>query len=307
MKTTLKKMMLAAVLCLVLPLMAHAQDFGYPKDKAFYKAHWNEVLEDLGPDQFFFRVQYVLFDFDNDKSAELYLWFSMKEAYLYSIKDNKVVRVSETARTMKDEYWLDSFYPHFMAPIELLLDQPIEQFESMEQQVYDMYEIPGIWFGLNPKVEGTFNVKSAANAILEFDCRDLSEALYAIANDEYSEEDMEEYVLDIKNGYASVAYKGDYINKVELCYWNMENGEKLMALHYQLTEEWGEGNLDWFEQTLFMKYNPKTHRLQPIVAPIQGFDFKAEYNFSLPRKGKNITLIGAEDHELQWTGSGFKY
>ena len=304
---TLKIIMIAVALTLSFSLQLSAQDFGYPKDKAFYKAHWDEVLKDLGPDQYFFDTHYVLFDFDKDGTAELYLRFSKDEEYLYTIKDNKVIRVSETARQVEDEFWLGSFYPYFMAPYELLLDKPVKEFESMEQQVYDIFEIPRIWFEIHPKVEGTFNIKSALKNICCFDSGFFSDALYTLETGEYSNDYVEEFVLDLSNGYASVKFRTDYMNKVEACYWNMANGEKLLAVHYHLTDVWGDNNVDWFEHILFMKYNPTTKRLNPVVAPIEGFDFQTEYNFSLPRKGKNITLIGAENHELQWTGSGFKY
>lgn len=302
---TLKTWVLMFALLLSLPIMA--QDFGYPKDKAFYKAHWNEVVKDLGDDVLLDRAQYVLFDFDKDGRAELYLWFSKQEEYLYAIQGNRVVRVSETARTVEDQYWLGSFYPHFMAPHQYLLDQPVPAFQAAEQQIYDMYDIPVIWFGMKPKVEGTFNIKSAIDALNCFDCWHLTDALTALTTGEYEKDFVSEYVVDTANGYAKFAYKDDHIRMVELCYWNLANGEKLLAMHFHFAYPAVDEEIEWFEHTLFMKYNPKTKCLEPVVAPIKGFDFQTEYNFSLPRKGKNITLVGADNHELKWTGRGFEY
>lgn len=292
----MKRLILLAIAATIaLPLAA--QDFGYPKDKAFYKAHWKEIVKQLDPDQYMPGAQYILTDIDNDGAAELYLWFSQKDTYFFGNQDNKLVRLSEP------EY----FYPHFMAPYELLLDKPVPQEMELVQHVYDKEDIPGIWFKLHPTVEGTFNIASACAALNIFDCAYLNDALYSLANNAYGEEYFREFVLDTKNGYAAVEFSTRYIKKIELCYWNLPNNEKLLALHYHLADEIDEDNVNWFEQTLFMKYIPATNRLEPIVAPIEGFDFQTEYNFSLPRKGKNITLIGADNHELTWTGNGFRY
>ena len=294
------------LLALTLSMPVVAQDFGYPSDKEFYKTHWNDVVADQGPDSMLELAQYVLFDFDKDGHAELYLWFTRGEEYLYAIRNNRVVRVNDTRQPVNNEYHLESFYPHFMAPCQLLLDQPVQEFVAMEQQSYDMMDVPRIWFGMHPVVEGTFGLKKAVEAIYCFDCHLLDDLLSALASGQHSPEYYEEYVMDTRNGYAMARLKTPHMNMVEMCYWNLANGAKLLAMHYHLSEEY-DGQVTWFEQTLFMKYNPVTKRLDPVVAPIEGFDFMTEYNFSLPRKGLNINLIGAEDHELKWTGSGFRY
>lgn len=305
MMKTLKKMLLTAAVMLSLP--AAAQDFGYPKDKAFYKAHWDEVVKDLELEESPDFAQYVLYDFDKDGKAELFLRLFGRDEYLYSIRNNKVVRVSETSRDVEDEFWLGSFYAHFTAPVRMLLDKPLAgDFEAGEQQFYDKYDIPRVWFEMRPKIEGAFSLKNVINALDCFDCEHLSDAFRVLETGKYSKDEVEEYVMDVQNGYASVQLKTETMNSVELCYWNMAYGEKLLAMHYHFSEVF-DGKVDWFEQVLFMKYDPKTKYLTPIVAPIQGFDFRMECNFSLPRKGKNIRLIAAEDDELKWTGNGFKY
>lgn len=301
---------LAMALAMILAIPAAAQDFGHPKDKAFYKAHWNDIVEDLGPDAYLRDAQYVLFDFDKDGRAELYLRISRMEEYLYAIKGNKAVRVSETERPIEDQYWLGSFYAHFMAPYELLLDKPVDQEMVTEQHLYDMFDVPGIWFKLHPQVKGTFNIKTAIEALYCFDCHKLSDAMYALYTGRYDRNEVDKedgFVVDIANGYAKYSYNTETMNMVEFCYWNLPNGEKLLAMHYHFSDTLGDGNTEWFEQTLFMKYDAKTKQLEPIVAPIKGFDFQEEYSFGLPRRGKNIKLYGAEDRELKWTGSGFEY
>lgn len=295
------------ILTLLLVLPVSAQDFGHPKDKEFYKAHWNEIIADLGPDQYIESAQYVLYDFDKDGHAELYLWFGNNEEYLYTNKNNKAVRVSETNKTVDDAFSLDPFYAHFMAPYELLLDKPVNQQMSTEQQVYDRFDIPRIWFKLHPKVEGKFNIRTAIRALCSFDCEFLSPAMEALSTGEYSKDEVEEFVTDVTNGYAKLSFKSYYMNQVEFCYWNLSDGDKLLAMHYHFSGYEDDDPVEWIEQLLFMKYDAKTQTLNPVVAPIEGYDFFGEYNFELPRRGKNITLIGPEYSELVWTGSGFKY
>lgn len=302
---TLKQLAIAAIMTLALPLTA--QDFGYPNDKAFFKAHWQEVVNDLGPDKYLDNAQYVLFDFDQDGQAELYLWFTRHDEYLYAKRGDKAVRVSESARTEQDQYQLDGrFYPHFMAPYQLLIDQPIKEGILTEQHIYDRFDVPGIWFRLHPKVEGKFGIKKAIEALNCFDCEMISDAMYALTTGQYDKEFTRECLVDLANGYAVYEMNTHYKNEVEFCYWNLADGDKLLAMHYHIGG-YEDDDADWFEHTLFMRYNAKTQYLEPVVAPIQGFDFVREYNFALPRKGKNILLIGADDNELVWTGNGFKY
>jgi len=315
MKTSIikdKRVALAAALTLTLSLPLTAQDFGYPQDRAFYKAHWQEVIADLNleDEDYLFDAQYVLYDFNHDNTAELYLRLNKNNEYLYANQGGKVVRVSQTDRQVHDDFWLARFTPYFMAPYQLLIDKPINKSFNTEQQLYDIDDIPGLWFKMETGVSGVFNIKSVAQALDCFDCNGYRDALYALSTGQYSKEEVKEFVLDTKNGYASVTYKSDYPNMVELCYWNMAGGEKLVAVHYDLTEVWGENNDNVynFEQLLFLKFNPKKKELEPIVAPIKGFDFSIQGNIALPRKGLNIVLRNETDeHQLKWTGSGFQF
>lgn len=298
----------AVLLALIFALPTSAQDFGYAKEKAFFKAHWNEVVKDLGGDVFWHGAQYVLADVNNDGTAELYLWFSNREEYLYAMKDNKAVRVSETNRHESEQYSIERFFAPFMAPYELLIDKPIEKGINTEQHLYDRFDIPGIWFRLDPEVNGNFNIKTAIEALWCFDSEYLSDAMYSLVNGSKDDENIKEFVLDVSNGYAAIEYNTLGKNRVEFCYWNMTDGKKLLAMNYYIygSDEEKDDPMNWFQQILFMKYDPKTKSLEPVVAPIQGYDFKKECTLSLPRKGKNITLVGADNEELVWTGSGFK-
>lgn len=302
----MKRTLLCMTLATMLALPAAAQDFGHPRDKAFYQTHWADVVADQGDEYRLFGAQYMLFDFDRDGTAELYLWLEEgMDEYIYGKKGNRVVRLSEKARPVEDAFWLGQVFPQFLAPCEMLLDKPIDPDMETEQHIYDIVEVPRIWYKLHPKVKGTFNIKSAIEAVCSFDCNRLSDAMYALYSGQYSKEDVADqgYVVDVANGYARYEWRTERENMVEFCYWNMTGGEKLLAMHFNMTvDDEGTG----MERTLFMKYDPKTRQLHPVVAPIKGFDFNEECHFGLPRKGKNIRLIGADNHELRWTGQGFE-
>ncbi len=297
---------LASLMTLTLALPLSAQDFGYAKDKAFYKAHWGEIVKELEETHIMENAQYILYDFDNDKSAELYLWFEMGDEVFYSIKDNQLTRLSAKDPQLYEQMNLDYFTPHYMAPCQLLLDKPLNPQLNTEQHIYDRFELPHIWFKLHPKVEGKFNIKTAIDAIRSFDCDVVEEALYSLVSGAYEKERIKEFVVDPANGYACIRYNTPTMNMLECCYWNMDNGQKLFALHYHVSDRLN-GEVVWLEQTMFMTYDPKTQYMTPVVAPIEGFDFRFDCNFSLPRRGKNISLSGPEEAELQWNGKGFTF
>lgn len=302
----LKLRNVAVLLATALAMPLCAQDFGYPKEKAFYKAHWDDIVADQEGDNSSF-ARYALQDFDHDGWAELYVFLWNKNEYLYTKKGNKAVRVSETQRPVEDLFSLDSFVPYYLAPCYMLQDKPMPEFESMEQHFYDRYEFPNVWFGLHPKVEA-FNLKNALNALVVCDSEFISDALSIMAGGHYDKSDVKNVVIDAANGYASVEFKTENKNFVECCYWNLANGGKLLAVHYLLNghDEDPEGP---FEQILFMKYDSKTKRMNPIVAPIKNFDFQMEFHFELPRKGKDIHLTGFTSMPmiLKWNGNGFDY
>lgn len=285
-----------------------AQDFGYPQDKAFYKAHWNDIVKDLRDEYYLENMMYMLYDFDKDNRAELFLWTEERIRFLYAIKGGKAVRVCDSQKD-DPKYNFYSFYPYFLAPVQYLLDKKLPDGVQTEQQLYDKYSIVPAWYRTHPRVTGTFNIKTLAANLLEFDCFKIGDALQDIANGRKDESTMSEFTVDVKNGYACIRYNTPYFNTVELCYWNLTNGEKLVALAYEISDE-TETDVESFTHILFMKYNPKTKQLNPIAAPIQGFDFFKSYRFNLPQQGKNIQLSaddGEDDHTLQWTGNGFKY
>lgn len=304
---SLRKTIMALALMLALPLSA--QDFGYPKSKAFFKAHGEDLTKDLGDNTALFGAQYVLYDFDGDGSAELYVRNFMQEAFVYAIKGNKAVRIAENSLEKRDEYVRD-FHPCFMAPIEMLFDKPVPSGITTEQHIYDMDDLPFVWYRLRPKVSGTFNIKSAMQSLNTFDCVMLNDAIDALCTGNYDKSQVDAdggYIMDPSNGYARISYTAEPRGTIEFCYWNMKGGEKLFAMHYLYFTKDLDDNPFETEQTLFMKYDPKTKSMMPIVAPIEGFDFKFDCNFELPRTGKNIRLVGPTVRELKWTGSGFKY
>lgn len=295
-----------AIACVMVQTAA-AQDFGYPKEKAFYKAHWAEVVKAINTSDIS-MAQYVLNDFNHDGKAELYLHVSNEEEYVLTEKNGKPVVVGSKASLEENEFCLDNFYLHFSAPYQLLLDKKVPQEHEWEQHIYDPEEIPDVWFALHPKVEGAFNIKSVVNALYCVDCYKLGDALSELYSGRYDKSQVSEYVMDVKNGYAMIQYNTKYWNMVEVCYWNTTDGKKLVALHYGFNDEDENGNAtNTIERLLFMRYDAAKKTLEPIAAPISKFDFQYECNIVLPRRGKNISLTGPQDDYLEWTGKGFKY
>lgn len=303
----MKRIIGTALMAMWLTLPAEAQDFGYPREKAQYKAHWQEIVKDLGRDKWLGDAEYVLYDFNHDGQAELFLHLQDNDEYVYALKNNRAVRVSETNRKTKDAFWLGQFFPFFTAPYEMLVDKTFDRRMATEQQIYDMEDMPRLWFKLRPQVTGSFNLKQAIKALNSFDCRFLSDAMYALHTGQYDRREVSEYVMDTANGYARITYRNETQDELEFAVWNTTDGRKLMAMHYQVAQVMPDGRKDVTERIMFMRYDPKTRVMTPIVAPIKGYDFTADVNLQLPRKGKNILMTGAGNHELKWTGTGFKF
>lgn len=108
--------------------------------------------------------------------------------------------------------------------------------------------------------------------------------------------------LDIPNGYLKLM--GAFEGHLQMCYWNIKNGNKLIAVYQE-----GCGPVCYVENFEFYIYNGKTY--QPVaiksILPdyeqdfIKGNFYKtkqkmekddviASYLFDLPRKGKNIVV-----------------
>ncbi|NGX85058.1 DUF3256 family protein [Aequorivita sp. KMM 9714] len=116
--------------------------------------------------------------------------------------------------------------------------------------------------------------------------------------------------VDLKNGYIKLV--GSFPGHIQMCYWNMQNGNKLIAIYL---EECGpvcfNGQLDFYEFN-GIEFKPiEARNIIPEVyndffgenskSKIEAFnneEIVATLLFELPRKGKNIVAKwGNEERE----------
>jgi hypothetical protein len=108
-------------------------------------------------------------------------------------------------------------------------------------------------------------------------------------------------VADIKNGFIKLI--GSFEGQIQMCYWNMKNGEKLIAIYQE-----GCGPVCYIERFDFYKYNGKVFKAvasNKIIPEMYNDFFQGDVSlqkkemekheisatllFDLPRKGLNIT------------------
>ncbi len=116
-------------------------------------------------------------------------------------------------------------------------------------------------------------------------------------------------IIDIKNGYLRLI--GAFEGHIQMCYWNLENGNKLISIYFE-----GCGPVCYIEQFDFYEYNGKDfkpidwHIIIPEVyndffidqksdiEEMKQKDILATLLFELPRTGKNIIAKwGNEDSQ----------
>lgn len=117
-------------------------------------------------------------------------------------------------------------------------------------------------------------------------------------------------VIDVKNGYLRLI--GVFEGHMQMCYWNLKNGRKLIAIYFE-----GCGPVCYIERFDFYEYNGSVfkpinwHSVVPDVyndffgdnheAKIKEMndkDILATLLFDLPRNGKNIVAKwGNEDSQ----------
>ena len=100
----------------------------------------------------------------------------------------------------------------------------------------------------------------------------------------YENEDVNEYVMDRARGYCSIDFVSDATVIMEMCYWNLPDKAKLVAVKmFNYYED---------EHPLLMvyRYDPEDSRLNPdldnpLLEMVKGYD-----SIALPRTGANIEL-----------------
>jgi|GEM_PF-1748009 hypothetical protein len=108
--------------------------------------------------------------------------------------------------------------------------------------------------------------------------------------------------VDIQNGFLEMV--GYFEGFFQMCYWNLNNGEKLIAVYEQ-----GSGPIGYVEHFAFFIFNGKEYQpvnINDIIPNIEQDFFRDNYEsnkkkmekdevvasllFELPRQGKNIVV-----------------
>ena len=120
--------------------------------------------------------------------------------------------------------------------------------------------------------------------------------------------------VDKKAGYILVeSRQSGFINKWEMCYWNMaDKKHKLFAYCVELSENGKRSSPGQYDGLIFYRYNNATKTMSLYDAGIEVDYFNISY--SLPRTGKDIIVTqwsenGKEKWQktLKWNGSRFSY
>ena len=95
-------------------------------------------------------------------------------------------------------------------------------------------------------------------------------------------EDVYEFILDRQNGYLALQFVSDGTLRMEMCYWNLKDGRKLVAVNMFNVYE------DRNALLALYKYNPESGRLEPDIDN-SFYDMDVPFStFLLPREGKDI-------------------
>ena len=119
--------------------------------------------------------------------------------------------------------------------------------------------------------------------------------------------------IDQKNGYIVYEQKHDeYIDKIEMCYWNEADGKHKLFASNRWSFENGKPLMGQYDELSFYRYDNATKKMNRCDTP--GFDVEyLDKAYALPRMGKDITVTTWENNgqktqkTLKWNGHGFEY
>lgn len=126
-----------------------------------------------------------------------------------------------------------------------------------------------------------------------------------------------QFTVDEKNGFILYENRnGQYLLKVETCYWNEADGKhKLFACNTRFYNN-GKYQMGQYDGIMFCRYDNATRKMTIIDDPgfrqQYGTEDGATISYSLPRTGKDITMTywyknGTKRQKtLKWNGRGFK-
>ena len=128
-----------------------------------------------------------------------------------------------------------------------------------------------------------------------------------------------EIVNDPSQGYIHCMWEVQTTPVTDVCYWNRNNGNKLVAIYMEDTHESGE----WYDRLVaFYDFDPATNMMTPepaltemIVNRVKKYD---TYAVTLPREGKDIEVVGyifdeeedtsdSKEMLLKWNGMTFDW
>ena len=115
-------------------------------------------------------------------------------------------------------------------------------------------------------------------------------------------DEIDEWVVDKKNGYIKLGMVGEEPYWLEACYWNCDNGHQLFVVNYNAPNQ----------VLLPFDYDPAENVLNPAPETFKMLVDKTSLVAELPRQGKNITLhpVGNSQKttgQLNWNGKGFSF
>ena len=119
--------------------------------------------------------------------------------------------------------------------------------------------------------------------------------------------------VDRKNGYLCLESRQDsYLNKWEMCYWNMPDKKHKLFAYSLWCFDNGKPSMGQYDGLTFFRYNNATRKMTFSEAP----GFEVEYvntAYSLPRTGKDITVTRWDENgtktqqTLKWNDGRFSY
>ena len=117
----------------------------------------------------------------------------------------------------------------------------------------------------------------------------------------YNNEDVNEFQMDRAHGYCYIDFVSDATVAMEMCYWNLQDKGKLVAVKM----------FDYYEDEhpllMLFRYDPEESRLNPdidnpLLDMVKGYD-----SIALPQSGANIELWNQDADEpdlLVYKGNG---
>lgn len=129
-----------------------------------------------------------------------------------------------------------------------------------------------------------------------------------------SDDEEGTYTVDKKNGYLRHTVEGDGWYELQCCYWNRNDGSKLVALYEYSHSYSGEGDeMDSESSLKFYVFDKETRMLTNVEAPIEEELEDDCMICQLPREGKDIKYYYGEEYDekaewktLKWNGMGFE-